>query len=158
MLPIRRILHPTDFSDHSQAAFTLACALARDFSAEMVICHVFPPPVAPVVDGMVVDIPRLDLDPTRARLERMTADDPNVRVIHKLVIGEAAEEILRTAEEDQVDLIVMGTHGRGGLSRLLMGSVAEAVMRKAVCPVLTVRSPGPAAKREPAEEVHLVTS
>jgi nucleotide-binding universal stress UspA family protein len=77
-------------------------------------------------------------------LEQIRPADPRLEVRHRLAEGDPAEEILRAAEEEGADLIVMGTHGRGGLSRLLMGSVAEAVMRKALCPVLTVRGPIPA--------------
>ena len=69
-------------------------------------------------------------------------DDPTIAYKHRLLFGAAPEAILRLAEEEQVDLIVMGSHGRGWLGRLLMGSVAENVMRHATCPVLIVKPPG----------------
>jgi nucleotide-binding universal stress UspA family protein len=136
---LRRILHPTDFSASSRHAFDLACSLARDAGAELVVLHVAPPPPASVVDGIVVDLPPGILDEARAQLGRVRPADPRARVAHRLEQGEPATEVLRVAAEVRPDLIVMGTHGRGGLSRLLMGSVAEAVLRRAPCPVLTAR-------------------
>jgi nucleotide-binding universal stress UspA family protein len=144
MLAIRRILYPTDFSELARPAFDLACAIARDYGAELVVCHVLPPPIASVVDGVAVDIPGEVTEQTLARLEQLTAPDPGIPVVHMHAQGEIVREVLRMATERKVDLIVMGTHGRGGLSRLLMGSVAEQVMRKAPCPVLTVKAPFPA--------------
>lgn len=144
MLPIRKILHPTDFSDLSRPAFELACALARDFGAELVVCHVSPWPVVGVAEGMIVELPTGWAEQVRAQLEQVKPDDSKVRVVHRLERGEASALILKVAAELKADLIVMGTHGRGGLSRLLIGSVAEDVLRKAPCPVLTVKSPFPA--------------
>ena len=82
-----------------------------------------------------------DKELLRAELSRLQPRDPKVRVEHLLQAGEPVEEILRVAREGPCDLIVMGTHGRTGLSRLLMGSVAEAVVRTASCPVVTIKSP-----------------
>jgi nucleotide-binding universal stress UspA family protein len=149
VLAIRRILHPTDFSDLSRPAFDLACSLARDFGAELVVLHVSPPPVVGVVDGMTVDLPTGAIEYAHTRLEQIRPADPKIVVAHRLEEGDEAREILRVAAELSVDLIVMGTHGRGGLSRLLAGSVAEAVMRKAPCPVLTVRTPFPSERTPP---------
>ena len=67
--------------------------------------------------------------------------DPTVPVVHKLLVGDPAEAIVQQAEAEHADMIVMGTHGRTGLTRMLMGSVAEAVVRRAACPVLTVKQP-----------------
>ncbi|MBN9522841.1 universal stress protein [bacterium] len=145
MLAIRRILHPTDFSDSSQTAFEVACALARDYDAELVLCYVEPWPAVPVVDGIALDVPADDADADVSRLADVRPEDPAVRVVRRLRRGEAAHEILTVAADAAVDLIVMGTHGRGGLPRLVLGSVAESVMRKAPCPVLTVRTPAHAA-------------
>jgi nucleotide-binding universal stress UspA family protein len=147
MLPIRHILHPTDFSDPSRPAFTLACALARDFGAELTVLNVSPPPVASVVDGVAVDVapddPAAEREQMLARLEQMAGIDPQVRIVPEWARGDPVREILRVAQEGKSDLIVMGTHGRGGLMRLLMGSVAEGVMRKAPCPVLTLKGQHP---------------
>jgi len=73
------------------------------------------------------------------RLESIVLKDPDVPVVRRLLAGDPASVILRTAEKDNVDLIVMGTHGRRGITRLLMGSVAEEVVRKAPCAVVTVK-------------------
>lgn len=141
MLPVHTVLHPTDFSGHSAPAFEVACALARDYAAQLVIAHVSLPPVQAIGDGMIVDLPSGWEEEARARLEAVRPTDPGVRFSHRLVIGDEADEIVRLAGDARADLIVMGTHGRGGLARLLLGSVAEHVMRTAPCPVLTVRQP-----------------
>ena len=143
VLPIHTILHPTDYSDLSRPAFEEACQMARECGAKLVVCHVAPPTLVAVGEGMVVEIPSEETEQMTARLEQVKPDDPLVRVSHRFARGDAADEIVRLAEEVNADLIVMGTHGRGGLSRLLLGSVAEAVMRTAPCPVLTVKAPVP---------------
>lgn len=144
MFPIRKILHATDFSDLSRPAFELACALARDFGAEVVVCHVAPQPIIPVGEGMVVTTPAGETEQLTARLEQLKSADPRIRMASKLLRGDPATEIARLADEAKADLVVIGTHGRRGLSHLLMGSVAEGVMRKAPCPVLTIKAPFPA--------------
>ena len=140
MLPLRTILHPTDFSEPSDYAFQLACALARDYEARLLVLHVVPPPLfhGEVVarreeTGFYEDLWEL--------LEQRRPTDANVQVEHYLEDGDPAEMIVQLAWDEGCDLIVMGTHGRTGLGRLLMGSVAEQVMRRAACPVLTVRMP-----------------
>jgi universal stress protein A len=140
MLPIRTILHPTDFSERSAAAFRLACALARDYDAWLIALHVMPSEVV-YAEGVVLPTPqgyRLEM---LDKLEEMRAEGPGVRIETRLAEGNPAEQINRLAAEVPCDLIVMGTHGRTGLGRLLMGSVAEQVVRKAPCPVLTVKQP-----------------
>lgn len=145
MFTIRTILHPTDYSDLSQPAFDLACSLARDFGAKLVVCHVSPPPLITAGEGVdvLVDFPTGETEQMAARLKQVLPDDPQIHVTHELLRGDPASEIVRLADEAKVDLIVVGTHGRSGLSRLLMGSVAEGVMRKAPCPVVTVKAPAP---------------
>lgn len=153
MLPIHKILHPTDYSDSSAPAFHLACALARDFGAELIVCHVAPPAIFVGGEGMVVEIPEQEIEEMTNRLKRVSPTDAGIRVSHHLLRGDCAGEIVRLADELKVDLIVMGTHGRSGIGRLLMGSVAEAVMRHAPCPVVTAKAPIPSApepKPEPA--------
>jgi nucleotide-binding universal stress UspA family protein len=141
MLAIKTILHPTDFSERSDLAFRLACSLARDHGARLIILHVAEPPVPPTPSGIPIVPAVLDLDSQREQLQRLRPADPKVPVEHRLIVGAAAAEILDVAEASKCDLIVMGTHGRTGLGRLLMGSVAEQVVRKAPCPVLTVKTP-----------------
>ena len=141
MLPIQTILHPTDFSEYSDYAFRFACSLARDHGARVVVLHVAPPPAAVPIDGMPVTAPAPGLykEHLEQRLHEIRPSDPNVPVEYRLEEGFPATEILRIANEIHADLIVLGTHGRTGLGRLLMGSVAEQVVRKATCPVLTVK-------------------
>lgn len=147
MLAIRSILSPTDFSEPSRAAYELACSLARDYGAELVVCHVVDLPLLMPAEGMLIPTPMDEMEKVREELEQSHPSHSGVTVHHRLVEGLPAEEILRIATEVKPDLIVMGTHGRGGLSRLVMGSVAEKVMRKASCPVLTVKTPLPAEKK-----------
>jgi nucleotide-binding universal stress UspA family protein len=149
MFNIRKILHPTDFSDEAALAFRVACDLAKQHGAEVVVLHVLPPPVA---WGEVVARRGPDGYEQQLWIEYLTpihAVDPAVRVQHRMEEGPPAQRIVFVAEELGADVIVMGTHGRKGLSRLLMGSVAEHVLRTAPCPVLTVRAAlvsGPAGK------------
>lgn len=145
MLRIAVILHPTDFSDRSGHAFHLACSLARDHRGRVIVLHVAQlPPVAP--GGMATP-------PTaggvwgeiEAQLDNVRSPDIAVPLEHRLEKGDPSAEILRVAAETHCDLIVLGSHGRTGISRLLMGSVAEQVVRKAACPVLVVKNPFPEA-------------
>jgi nucleotide-binding universal stress UspA family protein len=147
VFPIRTILYPTDFSDRSRPAFELACSLARDHGAEVVVLHVAPLPLLMPMNGVLVPTPVDQAECARPQLEQVRPADPRVKVVHRLAEGSPADEILAAATDLPADLIVMGTHGRGGLSRVLMGSVAETVLRKAPCPVLTVKAPSHA---EPA--------
>ena len=144
MISIRKILYPTDYSDLSRPAFDLACALTWDFDAELIICHVAPPHIIALDGGKVVTIPTGEDELMMKRLQQIKSDHPQVRLTHKLLRGDPASEIVRLAVEEKPDLIVLGTHGRSGISRLLMGSVAENVMRKAPCPVVTLKQPSPA--------------
>jgi nucleotide-binding universal stress UspA family protein len=143
MLNVRSILHPTDFSERSEPAFRLACALARDYGASVVVLHVVPPPATRAEE--VARLPPDDYHEQlwREFLLRMTSPEPGVRLGCRLEDGDPGKEIVRVAEELGCDLIVLSTHGRTGLRRLLMGSVAEQVLRTAPCPVLTVKGPFP---------------
>jgi nucleotide-binding universal stress UspA family protein len=136
MGPIKTILYPIDRSECSQAAFRVASALARDSGARLVILEVVPPPV--VVYGPPNES---YLEEMQKELDQLNVFDPNIQVERRLFEGIPATEILRAAEETHSDLIVMGSRGRGGIRRILLGSVAEAVLRRAVCPVLIVKSP-----------------
>ena len=141
MLPLRLVLHPTDFSPHSEAAAKLAFALARDYGARVLVLHVLEPIVMGGVEGVAIPDPGAYEAEMRARLEGVRPSGTEVLVEHRLLLGSIAEEILRVAKESRCGVIVLGTHGRGGVGRLLMGSVAEQVVRKAPCPVLTVKAP-----------------
>jgi nucleotide-binding universal stress UspA family protein len=139
MIPIRTILHPTDFSDTCRPAFDLACALARDYKAELIVAHAVVPTHVYAPDGIVAGFPGEDRLEVHARLAHLRPADPSVNVDYRAVEGEPVEAILDLARKIGADLIVMGTHGSSGLMRLLTGSVAESVVRQAPCPVLTVR-------------------
>lgn len=138
MFAIRTILCPTDFSEPSETAVRAAEHLARDCGAKLILLHVAELP--PMIADEAVLMHPADFDPDRER-ERLeaVAIDSTVEVERDFVLGVAPDDILRVARERGCDLIVIGTHGRTGLSRLVMGSVAEAVIRKAPCPVLSVR-------------------
>jgi nucleotide-binding universal stress UspA family protein len=158
MLTLKTILHPTDFSDHSNYAFALACSLARDHGARVLLVHVAPAPIASF-GGPVFVPPLADEYPNgefREKLARQQAQEPDVCGPPRLVYGEAAVEIIRLAQESPCDLIVMGTHGRTGFGRLLLGSVAEQVVRKAPCPVVTVRKPVAPVQATPADATQVL--
>jgi nucleotide-binding universal stress UspA family protein len=162
MLEIHRILCPCDFSDFSRKALAHAVELARWFGATVHVLHAratvpspAPAPLAPVPAGMPTSLP-----PTAApegaevageELRRFVepARKTGVNVVAALEGGDPVATILARAREENVDLVVMGTHGRSGFERLVLGSVAEKVLRKAPCPVLTVRAEG-AARARPA--------
>jgi nucleotide-binding universal stress UspA family protein len=144
MIELKRILLPTDFSECSERARSYACELAKRFAAELHLLHV----VAPVsLPGYVGPVPEELLHPeegARAQLEEW--NDPAFEqiqgVVRAITTGTPFVEIVRYARDREVDLIVMGTHGWSGLTHMLLGSVTEKVVRKASCPVLTVRPEG----------------
>jgi nucleotide-binding universal stress UspA family protein/dienelactone hydrolase len=142
MLTVNTILHPTDFSHSSEAAFRLACSLARSYGARLIVLHVYPRPVT----LEEVAERRLMGDPENALMTKLYELKPaerEIEVEYRLVEGNAADVIPDVADREQCDLVVMGTHGRSGFRRAVMGSVAEAVTRKARCPVATVRPSTP---------------
>jgi nucleotide-binding universal stress UspA family protein len=141
MIPIKTILHPTDFSKPSEYALRFACALARDYQARLLILHVVEPPVYYGELGMTVPLPGDFHESLHKRLAHLVPDDSRIPVETVLIEGSAAKEILHVAGEQNCDLIVMGTHGRTGLSRVLLGSVAEQVTRHSRLPVLTLKTP-----------------
>ncbi len=141
MLPIKTILHPTDFSKPSEFALRFACALARDYEARLLLLHVVEPPVYYGELGMTVPLPADFHESLHERLSHLVPRDSGIPVETILIEGNASKEILRVAEEQHCDVIVLGTHGRTGLSRVLLGSVAEDVIRHSRLPVLTLKTP-----------------
>lgn len=139
---IRAVLFPTDFSAASDRAGAVARELARQAGARMHVVHVVPPVTSP------------------GQARQLLADlggslGPEERVETALLAGRPAREIVRYAREREIDLIVLGTHGRTGVTRVILGSVAEAVVRLAPCPVLTVPlsvAAAPVPAEEPAAE------
>jgi nucleotide-binding universal stress UspA family protein len=138
MFAIRRILYPTDFSESSLCAFPLACSLAQDFGARIVVLHACPWLTA-VDTGVERQPPCGCREDSWSALRRVLAMAPEIGVGYELAEGEPGVEIVNAAQKNHCDLIVMSTHGRTGLRRLLMGSVAEKVLRAASCPVVTVK-------------------
>jgi nucleotide-binding universal stress UspA family protein len=149
MLSIKTILAATDFSPMSDHAFQFAGALARDYGARLIVLHVIQPPV-PVYGENAVFIEEPDRNCFREALEALRV--PGVEVEYRLMEGEPSATIVQVARETGCDLLVMGTHGRGLVLRVLLGSVAENVLRRAPCPVMTVKAnvPIPGMLEEPA--------
>ena len=136
---IQTILHPTDFSEQSEAAFAFACSLAREYFSEILLLHVVEPAFVSSADGMTIPIPTGEKEMAEERLAKVFPLDPHVKARRLVVLGPVVSEIARVAAENKADMIVMGTHGRRGFSRLLLGSVAEGVLREVACPVLFVK-------------------
>ena len=146
MISLKQILVPTDFSDASQVAVRYGRALAEAFGSSIHLLHVLEDPFiyAPVSEGYVPPLNFYE-DMERAasdRLEQVLDATDRAKLRAQLVLqkGSPFVEIIRYARAQNTDLIVMGTHGRGPIAHMLLGSVAERVVRKAPCPVLTVRS------------------
>jgi nucleotide-binding universal stress UspA family protein len=135
MIRIRKILYPTDFSSYSNQAYFHAVALAENHGASLTILFVYTPELSLAGGG------ESDRGYWRNQLEQIRPVDPSIPVHHVLLEGDPATEIVHYGRDAGIDLIVMGTHGRTGLERLLMGSVAEKVMREATCSVLVVKLP-----------------
>lgn len=143
-----RILVPTDFSDASNAAKVYAVALAEAFSATLHALHVIPDPLALGWGVDAAHLPQL-LDRTQRqvqeRLEVLLTGEERARCQAQFAVetGSPATRIVEYAERHGVDLIVMGTHGRGAVERMWVGSVTEGVLQRAQCPVVSVREPRP---------------
>ncbi len=146
---VKTILVPFDFSSCSESALHFGTTLARDNRASLLILHAMQPFEIYDIDAKYGAIPLYpDADTLTRLLKTIKPSDSRVPFDHHLVIGDAAMKIAEFAKQESVDLIVMGTHGRTGLARLLTGSVAESVLRRAPCPVFTVKLP----PREPVRE------
>jgi nucleotide-binding universal stress UspA family protein len=146
MKPISKVLAPIDFAPHSADAVYRAVDLATRYEAELLLLYVYEPADYPLPEGYVVYTPEQLARMTTEIQKRLDAARKDAeaagarRVSTRLVQGSAAEAIIDLARDEQFDLIVMGTHGRSGIDRWVMGSVAEKVVRGASCPVLTVKS------------------
>jgi nucleotide-binding universal stress UspA family protein len=139
MIRIKKILYPTDFSSWSNQAYFHALALAVTHNASLTALFVYTPDKP---------IPGAPADPESARaywqsqLEQIRPLDDRINIHHVLLEGDPADEIVRYCGEAGIDLVVMGTHGRTGIERTLLGSVAEKVLRDARCSVLVAKLPG----------------
>jgi nucleotide-binding universal stress UspA family protein len=149
MLPFRKILCPVDFSEPSHEALTVANELASEFGSRLYVLNVITPvpviaaPTGPITFNVPLYEENLKAaveDSMRKILNERISKDLDVESI--VTFGDAANTIIRTAEEKSIDLIVISTHGRTGWQRFLLGSVAEKVVRLAPCPVFAVRARG----------------
>lgn len=144
MICLQRILVPTDFSGSSKSALQTAAELASRFDSELHVLHVIESAVIP--DSIARILVRKPIEERRTLASESFVGDvlasspiANREVVSAAVEGVAAQEIVRYALEHETDLIVLGSHGNTGLARVLLGSVAEAVVRTAPCPVLIVK-------------------
>lgn len=136
----RKIIFPTDFSDANRPVLRMAASLARGSNAELLIAHVYEPPAdTTTMSGAATAIVGPTFEEQQEQLLGVRPADSSIPVHHEIVSGTPSDGILKLAENENADLIVMGTHGRTMLSRLLMGSVAEEVVRHAPCPVMTLK-------------------
>lgn len=146
MISLKKILVPTDFSDFSNNALKYGCALSEKFGSELHLLHVLQDLVAMVPEpGLAFPPPGNYMQELQASAEQALSQLPETGWAHGPSVvrvtrnGPPFVEIVRYARENEIDLIVIGTHGRGGLAHMLLGSVAEKVVRKSPCPVLSVR-------------------
>ena len=145
-IDLQRILLPTDLSECSAAATPYACSIADRFDAELHLLYVFEQDTGSTfVRGMPVPEAKSDIEQLKQSVAESLADwiEAEWEAKHKILRvtgeGQPVVEIVRYANENKIDLIVMGTHGRSGISHVLLGSVADKVVHKSSCPVLTVR-------------------
>ncbi len=150
MIKLNRVLIPTDFSDFSSPALKYGCAIAARFDAEIHLLHVVPDPAMLVpeaaafsADVMIEQSELLKAEGVKS-LQNLPSDgwSDSKPIVREVRIGVAFVEIIDYAAQNEIDLIVIGTHGRSGLMHVLMGSVAERIVRKSPCPVLTVKPEG----------------
>jgi nucleotide-binding universal stress UspA family protein len=147
MLPVHRLLAPTDFSGTSVETVNRASELAQHFEAELIVAHVIPPiPTLPSDPHYNFEVPAYQ-DALRENARRQLDETISGLILKKvnaralLTHGDPAREIVRIARDEEVDMIVIATHGLTGWQHIVFGSVAEKVVRFAECPVLTVRGP-----------------
>ena len=136
-----QVLFATDFSTLSDAALNMAAALTRQMKGRLLIVHVEEPPVAYASGDFYYGVAEPAREHLMEMLDKIHPVGEEIPVERHLLTGAPALAILDFAEKQSVDLIVLGSHGRSGLSRILVGSIAEQVVRHAKCPVLTYKEP-----------------
>lgn len=143
MIGLKRILVPTDFGRTSEAALRYGLALARAFKAQLYLLHVPEHPGDAAETEYPIGLFATMQNAAHDRLSHLltAVEVSEFAPVCAMRIGKPYDEIVKYAAECEIDLIVMGTHGREGVARVVMGSVAERVVRKAPCPVLTVHNP-----------------
>lgn len=144
---IKKILVPIDFSDYSKSALKYTVNFAKYFKAEIHLIYVIEPVIYPPDFSMgQIAIPAIDLDMdkrSQEELQKLSKKEipPETKVQIFVKTGKPYIEIIETAREQNIDLIIIATHGHTGVEHILFGSTAEKVVRKAPCPVLTLREP-----------------
>jgi nucleotide-binding universal stress UspA family protein len=146
MIDLKKILYATDFSTYSAHARPYAIEFAKKFGAEVTIINVLMSPSYAVSPEFAVDLTKIQKDmqaAAEASLAEVRAafEKESVPARAILEVGSPFSEIIKTAENEKIDLIIMATHGHGAVKHMLLGSTAEKVVRKAPCPVLTIRHP-----------------
>ena len=142
MLDLKKILVPTDFSVHSEKALQYGLELAGKFGSELHLFHVVEPLPVFFGDGVYVppDSTAEVIAAAKTKLEEFdSVSHTRFKVVRSVVEGHPFVEIIQYAKENTIDLVIVGTHGRGAIAHMLLGSEAEKVVRKAPCPVLVVR-------------------
>jgi nucleotide-binding universal stress UspA family protein len=139
VIHIKKILYPTDFSSYSNQAYFHAVALAESHKASLTVLFVYNPDSTTTPGSQGDEV--ADRSYWQGLLEQIRPINPDIAVSHVLLEGDPASEIVRYGRDASIDLIVMGTHGRTGVERLVLGSVAEKVLRDASCSVLVAKLP-----------------
>jgi universal stress protein A len=134
------IVVPIDFSEYQQPVLDLATSLARASDARLVIVHVADPARTYGESSVYAEVAEPQRELMAGKLRQVRPHSPDVDFEHRYLTGTPADAIVDCAKELNADYVVMGTHGRTGISRVLMGSVAEAVVREAPCPVMTIKT------------------
>lgn len=145
MIKFKRVLVPTDFSEHAKLALDYAVSLPFEDDGEVLLVHSIEPTVYPI-HQVISRHDELSIENQVRKTCQMQLDDmakavTSVKVRTLIRDGYASEELVDVADDEACDLIVISTHGHSGIKHLLLGSTAERVVRKASCPVLTVRKP-----------------
>ncbi|MEW6671112.1 MAG: universal stress protein [Thermodesulfobacteriota bacterium] len=148
MLPITKICCPTDFSEPSQEALKVACEVATHFSAELILVHVVTPiPVIPIHDDPTsFNLPLYEKEMEQSALKALRKMQqekvsPSIRSRTVVIQGDPSSQIVGLADSENMDMIIIATHGFTGWRKFMFGSVTEKVIRYANCPVLSIRVP-----------------
>ncbi|MFN0196892.1 MAG: universal stress protein [Planctomycetaceae bacterium] len=145
-IQLKKILVATDFSEHAGLAVRYAVELGKQFSSQVVICHVVPYPdllsqLPPTSEAYIpANLHEMHVKNAEEQGSKILAEFVGIEATFLIRSGSPFVEIVTLAKESDIDLLIIGTHGRGAVAHMLLGSVAERVVRKAPCPVLTIRN------------------
>jgi len=147
MVEIKNVLYTTDFSDYAKYALPYAITMAQKFDAKLHVLYVVEPITTPVDFGWTqvnyAELEENHEEHARKSLETLCEEEipEGIEAVPVVLLGRSFKEIIEYSEENGIDMIVMATHGLGGLSHILFGSTTEKVVRKSPCPVMTIRHP-----------------